>query len=93
MSLRGYYETVRTRWAVQASREDVPAVDAGGLERLLHQTRMHRKFDRGEMKCKFCRRPVSEATVYALIRESGAIKAVCSQPGCVAQLVSWIEGR
>ena len=91
--LKGFYESVHSRWAIQASRDALPAVDQEGLARLLANSGMRRKFERGDMTCKFCRDSVSEATVYALIRDSGSVKAVCSRPDCVAHLVEWIEGR
>lgn len=93
VAMRHLYRNVRARWAVQASRDEVSAVDSRGLERLLEKTGMRRKFERGDISCKFCRQPVDESVFYAFVKDSGTVKAVCSKPQCVAQLVEWIEER
>jgi hypothetical protein len=93
MGFQDFYHNVKTRWAVQAARDAVPAVDSPGLARLLDKADLRRKFERGELKCKFCRTPVDDETMYALLRESGSVKAVCKRPDCVAQFVAWIESR
>jgi hypothetical protein len=93
VTLLEFYQTVRVRWAVQAAREDVPAVDTAGLAALMNKARMRRKFERGELKCKFCRSAVTEESLYALMRESGTVKPVCAKPECVAAFVEWIEAR
>jgi hypothetical protein len=90
--LGAFLERVRSRWAVQSDRAPVAAVDSEGLTNLLDDSGVRRKFERGDMACKFCGTPVREANVYALIRDSGSLKAVCSQAACVSQLVAWIEG-
>lgn len=91
--LSDFYKLIRSRWAVQSARESVPAVDTDGLASLLDEAGVRRKFERGDMNCKFCRTPVNEATVYAVIKDSGSVKVVCSSPACVSRLVEWIESR
>lgn len=93
MGIRNFYEAVKTRWAVQATRDGVSAVDGEGLDRLLDKAQLKRKFERGDVKCKFCRAAVDDQTVYALMRESGTVKAICTRPDCIAQFVEWIEER
>ncbi|MBE0418396.1 MAG: hypothetical protein IBX63_11615, partial [Coriobacteriia bacterium] len=65
----------------------VKAMDAGGLETTLREFGLTAKIDRGELKCKYCRQPVSREMVYAVFRESGAIKVVCSDPTCIGKLL------
>ena len=91
--LRDWYNTIRIRWAVQAATEDVLAVDDVGLVHLLDDAGLKAKFDRGDVLCKFCRTSVTQETVYAVIRDSGSVKVVCSQPQCVSQLLEWIESK
>lgn len=45
------------------------------------------------MNCKFCGSSVTEANLYALAKDSGAVKVICSKPQCVSEFVEWIEGR
>lgn len=93
MVLKDHFQAVRARWAVQALREEIRAVDTAGLGRLLESGGIRQEFERGEMECRFCRKPVDESTVYALFRESGDIKAVCIEPTCIARFLQWIEGH
>jgi len=93
VGLRDAYDTIRTRWAVHATRDDLPAVGPERLDRLLDQANMRKKFERGEVLCKFCREPVTRESVYAFARDSGTVKAVCFKPACVTQFLEWIESR
>jgi len=68
-------------------------VDTAGLGRLLENAGIRDEFDRGEMECRFCGNSVDDTTVYALIKESGSVKAVCMQAVCVGRFILWIEGR
>jgi hypothetical protein len=44
------------------------------------------KFERGELKCKFCGTQISFENLHSLFPQSGDVKFVCDRPECTQQL-------
>jgi len=85
--MRNFMRRIQARWAVQSHRRPLGAVDDSGLEAVLGEYGLVRKMRRSELKCKYCGEPVARSRIYALFRESGAIKVVCSNPQCIQGLL------
>lgn len=63
------------------------------LEEYLRSLGLLSEFNRGQLACWFCERSVDRPTLHALFPAGGAIKAVCSQPHCVKELLRYRYSR
>jgi len=67
-------------------KEEVSVVHDNDLENFLNSLGMLRKFQRGEVKCKFCKTRVTVENLHSVFPQSGAIKIVCDNPDCIREL-------
>jgi len=61
------------------------------LPTALESLGLARKYERGELKCKFCGLVITDDNFYGYFPQSGDIKFVCEAPDCVSQFMRLIE--
>lgn len=64
----------------------IRAVHDDDLDAFLESIGLKRKFQAGELKCKFCGDPITGENLLAILPQSGTIHVVCSKPSCQQQL-------
>lgn len=67
-------------------KEKIQAVHDEDLEKVLEGLGILNKFKRGELKCKFCNTTITFGNLHSIFPQSGAIKIVCDNSGCVREL-------
>ena len=67
-------------------KEKINAIHDDDLEQYLENLGIFSKFQQGELKCKFCREPITFDNLHSLFPQSGDIKIVCTKPDCVREL-------
>lgn len=73
--------------------QDIDAVHSNDLERLLEKVGLLDKFNKGQLKCKFCSEVVNADNIYSVIKDSGHYKVVCDKADCVNQLLQFLATR
>lgn len=72
-------------------RQQVNAVFDDDLMQVLEDLGIRKKFERGEEKCKFCRKVVDLSNLASLFKQSGDIKFVCDSPECLHALYTMLR--
>lgn len=67
-------------------KHTLKAVHDDDLTEVLEELGLLTAIGAGRTFCHFCSEPVSLESLYALFRESGQIRLVCSKPICVRAL-------
>lgn len=67
-------------------KEKIQAIHDEDLEKFLDGLGILNKLKHGELKCKFCDNSVTLETLHSLFPQSGSIKVVCDNPGCISGL-------
>lgn len=70
----------------QLPKEKVNVVHDEDLEHFLDSLGILKKFKNGDLKCKFCRIPVTFENLHSLFPQSGQVKVVCDNRDCMMQL-------
>lgn len=63
------------------------------LHGLLENLKLSEGIKRGEVKCKFCKIPISFENLGAIFPESNTIKIVCGEPACMLELTNYINEK
>jgi hypothetical protein len=75
-------------------KENVSVIHDDDLDAFLDSIGILNKFKRGELKCKFCRTPISYENFHSIFPQSGDIKLVCDNVDCIKELANLIrEGQ
>ena len=75
-------------------KEKVSVVHDDDLERFLESLGIFRKFQKGELKCKFCKSVITFENLHSVFPQSGDVKAVCCNPDCIRELTRLLrEGK
>lgn len=61
------------------------------LEDVLKSLGVYRDFNRGELKCAFCKDIINWSNLHSLFPDSNVVKCCCSKPHCVKKLLQQIE--
>jgi len=75
----------------QMQKEMVHAVHDEDLKHYLDSLGILGKFERGELKCKFCGNAITFENLHSLFPESGSIKLVCDALGCIDELYNLLR--
>ncbi len=67
-------------------KEQIHAVHDEDLVNYLDGLGLRRKFESGELKCKFCRQTITFQNLHSMFPESGSIKLVCESVECTMEL-------
>jgi len=73
--------------------QDMGAVHADDLTRLLSKVGLLKQFENGRLKCKFCGDVVVLDNIYSVIKDAGSYKVVCDKAECVNQLMAFLASR
>jgi hypothetical protein len=75
------------------AKSTLRAVHDDDLETYLQSLGLLSDVRAARLKCKFCRQPVTLATLHALLPESGTIHVVCANADCVKLLMQYLDQR
>ena len=67
-------------------KERVSVVHDEDLEKFLDSLGILKKYERGELKCKFCKTQITFENLHSIFPQSGDIKIVCDGLDCTRQL-------
>ena len=67
-------------------KEEVRVVHDDDLESFLDSLGILPQFKRGQLKCKFCGKPVTFENLHVVFPQSGSIKTVCDDADCIRGL-------
>ncbi len=70
----------------QLQKEQIHAVHDDDLMNYLDGLDILHKFERGELKCKFCGTTITYQNLHSMFPESGSIKLVCEAADCTMEL-------
>ena len=70
----------------QLPKEKVNVVHDDDLESFLERLGVLKKFNNGELKCKFCRVSITFESLHSIFPQSGQVKLVCDKVECIKQL-------
>jgi hypothetical protein len=73
--------------------KDIDAVHSDDLDHLLDKLGLLNDYKSGQIKCKFCRNPITEDNIYSVIKDSGSYKLVCDRADCVKALMQFVASR
>lgn len=75
-------------------KEEVRVVHDDDLETFLDSLGILKQFKKGELTCKFCKKPVTFENLHSVFPQSGDIKAVCDDADCIRELAGLLrEGK
>ncbi len=74
-------------------REKVQAVHDNQLKEFFSNLGLLQKLKTGDLKCKFCKEPLTNENIYSIFPQGGDIKITCDKPRCIAELTSFLNER
>lgn len=73
----------------EREKAEVAALYEGDLRSFFARFGLEEKFVAGQMKCKFCDKPVDTTNIYSILPESGSINVVCNVSECVTKFLNY----
>lgn len=73
--------------------QKIDAVHVRDLANLLDRLGVRDRFEKGEMRCKFCGNAVNKDNLHSIFPESGAVHVICDSPTCINSLMIYVEER
>ena len=67
-------------------KEEVRVVHDNDLDTFLESLGILKQFKQRELKCKFCKKPVTFENLHSVFPQSGTIKTVCDDVDCIRGL-------
>lgn len=58
------------------------------LDKLLQNLGVYMDFKQGNIKCSFCKNPITYENLHSVYPDSGAVKFCCMDPICVNRLIA-----
>jgi|GEM_PF-1668284 len=82
-----FLSQVKKKWEVRANRKVLNTADSSTIIEILKKYNLLSKIENGKLTCKYCKDPVCLENVYAIFRQSGSLKIVCSKQKCISNLL------
>jgi hypothetical protein len=76
---------------VPEPRQRLQAVHDDDLEQVLQSLGVYNDFVHGRLRCAFCKDVITLQNLHSLFPDSGAVKASCTKPDCVRQLIARMD--
>lgn len=78
---------------MKQSTNDIKAVYEDRFQQFLEQIGVYDRVVSGVEKCKFCGRAISMENIASVFPESGSIKFVCDDPGCIIKMNNYFNEK